>query len=250
MAIDTSVPDVHDIFSSTTGNISLEIQSMSPSAVIELFVLDMTNINQEVLHFYGGKVDSRLEESIIWQGVSYIPLPIKAEGFAAGTNSTLPRPKIKIANPQGALSATVDAYSDLIGCKIIRKRTLAKYLDSANFPKGINPTADPNQHYPDDIWYVDQKTLETRFFIEWDLASPFDLMGVLLPRRQVICNSCPWKYKGPECGYVGTNMFNEFNIPVTSIVEDVCGKSLTSCKARFGQHAILPFGGFPGSTQY
>ncbi len=28
---------------------------------------------------------------------------------------------------------------------------------------------------------------------------------------------------------------------------DICGKRLSSCKARFGQNAELPFGGFPAA---
>jgi len=29
--------------------------------------------------------------------------------------------------------------------------------------------------------------------------------------------------------------------------QDVCGKRLSSCQARFGQHAELSFGGFPAA---
>ncbi len=80
--------------------------------------------------------------------------------------------------------------------------TLARFLDAVNFKDG-NPTADPNQHFPDEMWFIEQKTLETHQVVEFELSSVFDLMGVQLPYRQIIKNTCPWKYRGPECGYTG-----------------------------------------------
>ncbi|MGC6595315.1 phage minor tail protein L, partial [Escherichia coli] len=77
----------------------------------------------------------------------------------------------------------VQANDDLVGCRIIRKMTLARFLDEANFKDG-NPTADPNQHFPDEMWFIEQKTLETHEVVEFELSSVFDLMGVQLPYRQ------------------------------------------------------------------
>ena len=34
---------------------------------------------------------------------------------------------------------------------------------------------------------------------------------------------------------------------VSSSTLDVCGKRISSCKARFGDTAVLPFGSFPGA---
>ncbi len=80
--------------------------------------------------------------------------------------------------------------------------TLARFLDAVNFPDG-NPTADPSQHFADEMWFVEQKTTETHQYVEFELSSVLDLMGVQLPYRQIIKNSCPWKYRGTECGYTG-----------------------------------------------
>jgi lambda family phage minor tail protein L len=117
-----------------------------------------------------------------------------------------------------------------------------------------NVTADPNQHYPDDVWFIDQKMSETRYVIEWELASAFDLIGVMLPSRQVHQNSCPWRYAGAECGYNpnagGAKLFNAVDVQVYTLAADVCGKRLTSCEARFGTTTTLPYGGFPGAMQY
>ena len=223
-----------------------EIQSLSPSAIIELFELDATALGGTVIRFHCGT--NELKGSVIWQGYAYSPLPIEAEGFDIQTRGSLPRPKIRLANTAGLFSYEISAYDDLVGCKVTRKRTLAKYLDAANFASG-NPTADPNQKFSDDIWYVEQKVSENKHLIEWELASPFDLMGVLLPYRQIIQNSCPWKYRSSECGYTGTVYFDGNDNSVASAAQDSCGKRLTSCKKRFTT-GTLPFGGFPGVIQY
>ena len=86
--------------------------------------------------------------------------------------------------------------NDLGGAKVVRIRTLKKYLDG-------EAGADPHAKFPDEIWYVDRKSNENRCVVEFELASKFDLVGVVLPRRQIIANVCQWKYRGAECGYTG-----------------------------------------------
>ncbi|MGZ8497420.1 MAG: phage minor tail protein L [Candidatus Binatia bacterium] len=232
MAEDTVVKDVFDIRDETTDEIVADIQSLAPNAMIELFVLDMTSIGHGRLYFHSGT--NKMRNPVIWQGNTYNYLPVEAEGWAAGSNGSLPRPKVRIVNKDGILSATVAEYNDLRWCKVVRRRTFVKYLDAINFPDG-NPTANPHQHYPDDIWLIDQKTVENRYMVEWELSSPMDLQGVMLPTRQVMQNSCPWVYRGAECGYTGTNYFNAMDKPESQVVKDVCGKRLTSCELRFPQ---------------
>ncbi|HDC2525954.1 TPA: phage minor tail protein L, partial [Salmonella enterica] len=135
---------------------------------------------------------NKLNEPVVWQGVTYEPWPVKASGFDKTGQGKLPRPKIQISNFEGAVSAEVQANDDLVGCKVTRRQTLARFLDAVNFKDG-NPTADPNQHFPDEMWFVEQKTLETHEVVEFELSSVFDLMGVQLPNRQIIKNTCPWK---------------------------------------------------------
>lgn len=228
-------------------SIAADIQSLSPSAEIELFVLDSTNLPDGTISpFHAGT--NLLRQPITWQGVVYTPLPIEAEGFDISTKGTLPRPKLRVANINGLFSAAAEENDDLVGCKVTRKRTLLKYLDAVNFPGGVNPNADTNQYLPDDVWYVEQKMAENRYVVEWELASVFDLQGVMLPSRQIIQDSCPWKYRGVDCGYTGTNYFDAFDQPTTQS-GDTCAKHLSSCKKRFGNET-LPFGGYPGAVRF
>lgn len=458
-------------------SIKADIQSLSPTAEIELFELDATNLPEgEKSYFHAGT--NELSRPIIWQGITYSPLPVEASGFDITTNGTLPRPRFRVANIGGVFSAVAEENDDLVGCKVTRRRTLAKYLDDANWifrtataqggtattltldslasdvdgmyvgnnlyllsgagsvqssriisydgttkiatvepwkqnmlkhsndasqsswfknqttvtwdaaeqasklsvtsasdpycgqnisinPKGRTITftvdvkgvgtgigkilhlylyrstpsgditskgfvitgnwqtctftktfdnvdgslmaarfdfpqtgatvgdqclfrnahvyegefseyvstgasgvflpnsttgfeirhpdygqnqADPTQQFPDDIWFVEQKLNENKYVVEWELASVFDLEGIMLPHRQVIQDSCPWRYRGAECGYTGTVYFDANDQPTTESA-DVCGKHLSSCKARFGNEP-LPFGGFPGAVRF
>lgn len=118
--------------------IRADIQSLSPSALIELFELDMSvTTSGGKLYFHAGT--NGLSQPIVWQGVSYEPWPIKASGFDKSGQGTLPRPKIQVSNYDGVISAELQANDDLIGCKIIRKMTLARFLDAVNFPDGTRP---------------------------------------------------------------------------------------------------------------
>jgi lambda family phage minor tail protein L len=228
-----------------TSALSSEIQSLSPSAVIELFVLDASAIGGDVFRFHAGT--NALRGKLIWQAKEYLPFPVQVSGFEFSGTGQLPRPKIVVANLTGVMTTLLLELDDLLGAKFTRKRTLAKFLDGANFPSGSNPTADPTAEFADDIFFVDRKISENRDIVEFELASSFDLQGVKLPRRQIIQNICPWKYRGAECGYTGSSFFDANDIPVGSTAQDACGKRLSSCKARFGQNAELPFGGFPAA---
>ncbi len=184
---------------------------------------------------------------MVWQGLTYNPLPIIAEGFAVSAKGQAPRPKLRVANINGLFSAVVHESNDLVGCKVTRKRTLQKYLDAVNFVGGVNPTANPDQHFPDDLFFVEQKLSENRYVIEWELVSAFDLSDAQLPYRQVIKNTCVWKYRGPECGYTGAN-YDKDDLPCDP-GQDFCNKRLSGCKVRFGD-GTLPYGAFPGAVRY
>ena len=130
--------------------------------------------------------------------------------------------------------------NDLGGATVKRIRTLKKYLDG-------EATADPHAKFPDEIWYIDRKSGESRDSVSFELASKFDLAGVMLPKRQVIANICQWRYRSTECGYTGSNYWDANDNVVGTLAQDKCGKRLSSCKLRFGENAELPFGSFPGA---
>lgn len=222
-----------------------EIQSLSPSALIEVFEIDATAQGAPaVLYYHNGT--NELKASVVWQGKTYIPLPIEATGFEWSGKGQLPRPKIKVCNVDGLFGAEAAAYADLLGAKFTRRRTHAKFLDAVNFTAG-NPNADPTQSHPDEIWFFDRKSGENDVYLEFELSTPFDVAGVMLPGRQFVQNVCPWVYRGSECGYTGGAVAMDDDTLTTNLALDRCGKRIPSCKLRHGTYAVLPYGGFPGA---
>lgn len=222
--------------------IETDIQKLEPGSIVELFELDLTPFGSDLLRFHAGT--NGLLSNVTWDGNVYTAFPVAASGFEFTGQGQAPRPKLMVSNVAGAITALVLQYSDLVGAKVTRRRTLVKYLDAVNFSAG-NPTADPTAEFPADIFYIDRKSVETNEIVEFELAPAMDITGVMLPRRQIIQNICPWKYRGSECGYTGTSYFDVNDETVGTLGADVCGKRLTSCKVRFGQYAELPYGGFP-----
>ena len=249
-----------------------DFQELAPSSIIEMFELqifrDIHNVNETYRFHAGSSVDGNRE--IIWKGQRYMQFPIEADGFEYNGQGTLPRPKIRISNIFGTITAILLSLPNgLEGAKVTRIRTLAKYLDSSNLPavdallqedgdellfeddtrimlEPFSGFEDTTQEFPREIYYIDRKSSENRDVVEFELASAFDLAGFRLPKRQCIANVCPWRYRGAECGYTGGDYFDAADQPVTDPAFDVCGKRLNSCKIRFGQNAELPYGGFPG----
>ncbi len=225
--------------------LSAEIQKLAPSAKVVLFEVDLTVQGGEIYRFHAGT--NGLTQNVVWQGETYTPWAVQASGFDFSSSGQLPRPKLALANVQGAITALVLAYGDCRGAKVTRRATMAKFLDAVNFPGGTNPIADPDAGFPDEIYFIDRKAKESpKKVVEFELAGPWDVTGVKLPRRQIIRSVCPFQYRGAECGYAGTNYFDANDLPVATAGEDVCSQRLSGCKCRFGENNELPFGGFPG----
>jgi lambda family phage minor tail protein L len=221
-----------------------DLQAAAPSAVIELFQLALNAAQHgvnETYYFHAG-VNADTAADIVWNGQAYLAFPIEATDFEYTGTGSLPRPKLRISNIFGTITALMLGLpSGLEGAKVTRIRTLARYIDGVNFSGGTNPYGPPDPtapEFPREIYYIDRKAAENRDLIEFELASAFDLVGVRAPKRQCVSNICQWTYRGPECGYAGNAYFNFNDQPVAVVGQDVCGKRLSSCEARFSQQRI------------
>jgi lambda family phage minor tail protein L len=225
-----------------------DLSVLEPNAIIELFQLhlDATLHGSSDIYYFHNGVNAAVTGNVVWNGQSYVRLPLEATGFDYSSSGSLPRPKLAVSNIGSSITTLllqvnlITAGNDLGGAKVVRIRTLKKYLDG-------EAGADPHAKFPDEIWYVDRKSNENRAVVEFELASKFDLVGVMLPRRQIIANVCQWVYRGGECGYTGSNYWNTQDQVVGTLALDACGKRISSCKLRFGETAELPFGSFPGA---
>lgn len=184
--------------------LGLELQKLGPSAIIELYELDLTPDDvgsTNKYYFHSGKND--LSENIVWQGQEYTAMPIKVEGFETTISGQLPRLRVSVANVSAVFTALILSFDDMLGAKLTRKRTFKRYLDAVNFEGGVNADADPTVYLPDDIFYAQRKVTENKNVVEMEFATKFDMEGVMVPRRQVTANLCAWRFRGEGCRYSG-----------------------------------------------
>lgn len=180
-----------------------EFSSLTPSGLIELYTLDATEIGGDILYFYDGTgvvVKPDLPNpSLVFQGITYTPMPVSVKGFEFSGKGELPRPSVTFSNVFGTFTALSLLYNDLIGAKLIRRRTLRKFLDDGTEPN-------PDAELPQDIFFIDRKVTENKLIVSYELGTTLDVEGITLPRRQVTSNICLWRYRGAECG-VAVNYF-------------------------------------------
>jgi phage-related protein len=249
----------------------------APGAIIELFELQLfqeLHGSNDIYRFHAGANALNDNTDIIWAGNTYTRYPVEAEDFEYSGTGQLPRPKIRISNILSTISAILadinqaSPGSDLTGAKVTRIRTLARYLDAANYPapgallleddsillledgssfmlEATSSTEDSTAEFPREIYFVDRKSTENNQLVEFELASSLDLAGVLAPKRQTIANICQWRYRRynsetntfdytkVDCPYNKDLYFKADGTPTANPAEDVCDKRLTSCKLRF-----------------
>ena len=239
-----------------------ELVKLTPSALIELYILDVNDLSgagpldyedpgtwDGMYRFYNMGLNE-LESIVIWQEEEYIPFPIEVSGYAVEGEKQTPRPTLSVSNLDSLIQDLVVKYDDLLGGRVIRKRTFAKFLDSVNFCDG-NPYADPEQELPETVFYVNKKLSENIDVMSFELSSPWDVDDLKLPRRVMTSNTCSWQYRGSTCGYnksctdPGDTCWDYTDTPVNSIEEDVCSKRIESCRLRFPGDIVIPFGAFP-----
>ncbi len=168
-----------------------DLQKTNPSAIIELFELQLSNAlhGANTLYRFHAGSSLNLNGEIVWKGNSYLRFPIEVSGFAF-RKGQLPRPKALMSNKNGFMSAillnvnAVTTGNDLTGAVLTRITTQAKFIDAVNFSNNQNADADPNAEYPQEKYSIDRKSGENREIVEFELAAPTDLAGVNIPKRQ------------------------------------------------------------------
>lgn len=216
---------------------------LEPGSKVEFYTIDGSRISSEagILNFHGHKNDG----VIVWQGTEYHPWPVEIAGLAKQGDRP-PQPTLAVGNVAGTITSLCALYDDLIGATLTIRSTLVKYLDAVNFPEG-NANADPDEHFPDDVWFLDRKDHHDRALVKWTLASALDFNGVQLPRRVIVSNLCWWQYRSAECGYAGPPVAKADDTPTTNPIEDQCSRKESGCKLRFGADNELPYGSFPAA---
>jgi|TARA_X000001388_G_scaffold14250_1_gene8267 lambda family phage minor tail protein L len=175
----------------STAPIITDLQSINPSAVIELFELitDATlHGSTQTYRFHAGS-NLNLNGQLVFGSNQYLRFPVSAEGFAY-QRGQIPRPTISVSNALGTITAillnvnAVTTGNDLTGATVKRIRTSARYIDAVNFSGGTNPLGTPDPTAKEEITYtIARKSAENRDIVTFELAAPFDLAGVRVGRQ-------------------------------------------------------------------
>ena len=227
---------------SSIKSVNFELTNLTPGSLVTFFEIDLSSLLEDkgitlagqaaeigfgrslkdgVMRFHN---NIKIFNSYIkWNKNTYYPAPINAEGFESTSTGTLPTPTLSIASQSetgsdqlALLRHEIAKFGDIIGAKVTRRRTFAKYIDAANFsvkgasklkqgerafqiPDGYEP--DPYAELPKEIYYIERKEVENKSIIKYTLSSILDLEGIKLPKRTIISDKCVWQYRGIGCWY-------------------------------------------------
>jgi lambda family phage minor tail protein L len=155
-----------------------ELRKLSQdSALIELFIIDLTQIGGGVYRFCNEASASGGAQ--VLGGVPYYPLPIVMEGWGINSTGAPQKPSVSVSNVSGELLSMVVNLGDLVGGKITRVKIFAKNLDDGTSP-------DSSRIIGPEEYLIDQKTLHTNRQISWALSVAWDRPGTKLPIRQAL----------------------------------------------------------------
>ena len=183
-----------------------QLQKLDNITIIELFELQLvsglhysaTDSSATTLYrFHNGT--NEINTDIIWKTNNYTAIACQAEGFETGDNTVMARPTITFANTVGNFSAilqivnNVTQFNDLQEAKIIRIRTMAQFLDAANFSGNINPYGSPDQlkELEPQEFLINKKIVENNQVCSFELVNTIDFENINIPRLQITKNRFP-----------------------------------------------------------
>lgn len=214
--------------------------ALQQNALVDLWELDLRPLGGEILRYCN--IVNELGQSVVWKGKTYDPHPIHADGFEMTGQGAGNRPKVTLANVLGVITGLAEKYDQLVGAEVWRRQTYSQFLDAVNFAGG-NPEADPTQEIVSKYLIERMVTLTTEN-AQFELSAPSEADGSIIPARLMLSDHCPWTYRGEECGYRGKPVADRFDMPTNDPQKDDCSHKFLGCKARFGETAALPYGGW------
>lgn len=182
-----------------------EAYSFTPSALIDLFKLDGSPIGLDTIYYFCNGTNTSFQP-VVYGGITYSPFPLMIEDMSIDGKGSISRPRITLSNINGFVSALLLENSQLVGAIVTRRRVFARFLDASNWPSPTPSfvTPDPTASFEPEIFYVNRKITENPQVVSFELASVLDVQNVKLPRRQILANTCQWRYRDPmSCTYSG-----------------------------------------------
>lgn len=159
------------------------VQKFDPGdALVELYILEHEGSNYYLQGMHSENITFRDSDN---GGTvrDYIPVPLKMDGIQNSSDGAATRPSLVVAN---SVFTVLDLEAEqFVGSRITRRQTLKKLL-----------TSNPPVEFPIQKFVVDRVASSNRSTTEFELAAPFDLAGLTLPKRKIVGTLCPWEYQG------------------------------------------------------
>ncbi len=219
---------------------------LDAGAVVDLFEIQ-TDANAILFRFSPGpRADGT---AILFGGERYDPVPIAVSGlgFGGGARSSGGSPRLTLGRLDPVITGDPRG-DDWLGYRLRWRQTLARHLDGA-------ADADSAAYHEEMLW-IGRERSRTRAEVEFELTTPLELVHLHLPRRQVLREYCPWRYRlwtgaswdyaKAQCPYRGAARFDVSDNPTSDSSQDNCSGTPAGCRLRFPDPAALPFGGFLG----
>lgn len=234
-----------------SAKISALSQELTAEGLVTLFELDLTRYGVGIARFTTDVTENM--QPLRWGGNPYFPAAVTASGFERKSGGAAGRPTLTIANINSLVSGLIIEAGDLVGCEVRRYRTFRRFLDD-----GAEPSV--NDHFPAEIWRIERKSAQNKIQVSFELAGVLDQEGAKIPKRQILRDYCSYRYrfwnkeKGEwdidrfdPCPFAGQAMFTEKGEITDNPELDVCAKSISHCKLRFGENSALYSRAFPGA---
>jgi lambda family phage minor tail protein L len=178
-----------------------EIQGLEQaSPLVTLYEIELDSTGSSKL-YYVNSLESDLTTVQLYdydtntQLNTYDAIPIIMEGFEHKSTGPTARPVIRLGNVTATFATDLGSLSfqDLLGFKVHRRRTYKKYLKGEASDPGSGATP---VEFPRETYVIDRIETEDAQEIAFELTTPFDLEGLMLPYRVIGHNACSWIYQG------------------------------------------------------
>lgn len=175
-----------------------------PDGVTTVYLFNGLDEGTDNLYF-PNKSNTELKE--------YVAMPIELTGLESSSSGPQNRPSLTMANIPVLTKSygnTSDGFEDetvfntilsdnnifsnddFLNSRIVYRRTLLSktFKEADSLPLG-GPV-----EFPSATYIVDRVSSENSIVVSFELASPIDIEGVVIPNRVVIGRYCPWRYQG------------------------------------------------------
>lgn len=228
------------------------LQSLYPGEILTLVEIDGTKFGAQVYRFHNENISYTPEELMIarqtgtlpdkvlmFRGEQYGARPFGITGISFTSNGKAGKPQLTVSNMDSQVSALIRTYNGMMQAKVTIWIVPASLMDA----NGNIADGDCRRH----IYYVERPNFCNQSLARFDLTSPYDMDGIMIPPRttQSVCYWAQrgWYRSGKGCGYNGSRMFDKDNNPVSDPSQDYCAGTCTACELRFGKGNALDFGG-------